>query len=670
MSFANISSATNFINWPAGVTTSVINISGSWKKQEGTLMASFVKSLLLASVIASLTACGGGGGSDFFPKQNDDNTSQDGGNTGTGNSTDTGGNTDGGDDNNGGISDEEMVQLLTLVDSKNQFTVSVCSDVLLNNDFGDAIDVLTCNNEALNNISVGNDDVLGLLCPDTTAATSSALASSVNNPDFLSQCLEESLGTLGTTLEGVLTAQGPITQELCEGADDLAACLQDVITTLPEDLEGTVTNLFGCGTFESPTENPLTCFMEAAQDPEKLQALASSNILISTLGDVPNSLCPNTSSAAAGDPLAFDGGACLEEILGGVGSLLNTDALGGGLDQICADIASPDALNCLLEAGDQLSGALALLGNGDALSPDTITDLLDQLQNNPANLQLLGGLDQLLAQLPILGDLLGDQIGGSEDPVAALLAQAEQLQGLADGLNQIPVLGDIINQALAGGSFDPATLTDTLDPSQLDALTGYLGNLEDLANGTPLAQLLEPLLGALDGCDSDPLACLTGASDQLGALTDLLQGQDQLQGLVNQLLGALTGNTDSIPGADILTDNLEQFTQASDLLNEALAALQGGGLGDADLAVLTDLLDGLISGLTSGDPTALLSGITDDNLSFLDEAGLESLLDSAPNLAEPLGGLLDALGLNTLLDALGSILDLLGLGGLLGGLLG
>ena len=141
-------------------------------------MLHLLKILLMSSLLVTLAACGGGGGGSN-PTNDNGNTSEETGNTGGEDEGDTdGGDTggeDGGDDETPPLTDEESQQLLTLIDTNNHFTVSVCPQTLLGTQLGGAIDVLACENEALTNISLGNDNVLGLLCANTVAATDTDL---------------------------------------------------------------------------------------------------------------------------------------------------------------------------------------------------------------------------------------------------------------------------------------------------------------------------------------------------------------------------------------------------------------------------------------------------------------------------------------------------------------
>ena len=313
---------------------------------------------------------------------------------------------------------------------------------------------------------------------------------------------------------------------------------------------------------------------------------------------------------------------------------------------------------------------------------------------------------QLLAGIPVVGDLIGDALenGGGEDanPLFALL---EQLQGLPEMVAEVPVLGDLLN-GLAGGDAGGLPL-DALDLESLaDALTS--GDLSQLS--APVQEVLDqvPVLGPLVGqllgavnCESgDPLQCLTSASDQLGQFTDLL-GEvpvlgDLLNPLIGTLLGAVEGGGEGGDPLATLTGALDQLPVAGDLLNEVLGTLLGGeggvdpsNPGDLlnpalglleEVPVLGDLANELLGGLLSGGPLDgeaglenLLGGLLDQDFALIPAVG--DLLEQIPALGEPLVSVLDTVAgddglLENILSPIADVLEgIPGLGDLLGGLL-
>jgi hypothetical protein len=639
----------------------------------------------MLTMVAVLAACGGSGGGSNAPADNNTetpNNPDDGGNN-PGNPDDGGdnpGNPDDGDNpgtpDDGGLTDEEEAKVLTLVDTKNQFTLSVCPETIgmagENVPLGELINSLACENEALTNISLGNDNVLGLLCPETVAATDTDLIGSATDVAFLPGCLTESAAFLKDNITGLLDGTSPLLQDgLCPEAGDAVSCLVNVLEKTPSTVQATL-GLLGC----EDMMNPQVCLMGVANN------LQSGELLIGTVNTLTNAVCPLTSTNG------FDPQACLTEAIQGVGSVLN---LSGGLAEICEDGANP--LSCLSDAGALLGPVTDVLG-GVPVVGDLVNGLIGGL-GDPGNLDLLETLPELLAGIPVLGDLIGDQIGGGEGGADALFSLLEQLQGLPELASQIPVLGDLLN-GIAGGDGGGLPL-DVLDlESLLGGLSGgQLDQVTELLNQVPLlGPLVDQLLGAVS-CESDnPLECLTSASDQLGQFTDLLAQVPVLGDLLNPLLGTLLGAVDGggLDGDPLatLTGALEQIPVAGDLLNQVLGTLlgaaEGGDPGDllnpatdllTQVPVLGDLVDSLLGGLMAGDTDldGLLGGVIGANGALV--PALSDLLGQVPALGEPLVQVVDVLAgdndslLKQLLSPLEDVLSgIPGLGDLLGGLLG
>ena len=274
-------------------------------------MLHLLRILLMSSLLVTLAACGGGG-SGSNPTNDSGNTNEETGNTGDEDGGDTdGGDTggeDGGDDETPPLTEEEKQQLLTLVDTNNHFTASVCPQALLGTQLGGVIDVLACENEALTNISLGNDNVLGLLCADTVAATDTDLLGSVTEPTFLPTCLEESVPYLVDTLGGILDNSGAIGQQLCPSSENPVQCLLETLNTVPDSTLAGVLGYLGC----DDALNPQVCLTQVADN------LAMGEPLIGTVNSLSLALCPIATKA---DEFAPD--QCFTEVLGGVGSILN-----------------------------------------------------------------------------------------------------------------------------------------------------------------------------------------------------------------------------------------------------------------------------------------------------------------------------------------------------------
>jgi len=146
--------------------------------------------------------------------------------------------------------------------TNNHFTASVCPQALLGTQLGGVIDVLACENEALTNISLGNDNVLGLLCANTVAATDTDLLGSVTEPTFLPTCLEESVPYLVDTLGGILDNSGAIGQQLCPSSENPVQCLLETLNTVPDSTLAGVLGYLGC----DDALNPQVCLTQVADN--------------------------------------------------------------------------------------------------------------------------------------------------------------------------------------------------------------------------------------------------------------------------------------------------------------------------------------------------------------------------------------------------------------------
>lgn len=622
-------------------------------------MLHILRILLMSSLLVTLAACGGGG-SGSNPTNDSGNTNEETGNTGDEDGGDTdGGDTggeDGGDDETPPLTDEEKQQLLTLIDTNNHFTASVCPQALLGTQLGGVIDVLACENEALTNISLGNDNVLGLLCADTVAATDTDLLGSVTEPTFLPTCLEESVPYLVDTLGGILDNSGAIGQQLCPSSENPVQCLLETLNTVPDSTLAGVLGYLGC----DDALNPQVCLTQVADN------LAMGEPLIGTVNSLSLALCPIATKA---DEFAPD--QCFTEVLGGVGSILN---LTGGLGELCPEGADP--FTCLLAAGENLGPIGELLGESP-LDPSILEDLLAGLAE-PGNMELLSELPAMLEQIPVLGEQLAGLLGNGGD----LFGTLGDLQSLPDLLTQIPVLGDILNGAAGGDSgglptdaLSLETLMGALEGEQLAMVTDLLANVPVLGD------VVNQLLGAVSCDAANPLDCLTDSAGQLEQFTGLLEQIPVLGDVLNGLLAALTGagtGGELLPG----TEMLNEIPVLGDLLNQILTTLQGGAGGDIltpDLAmleqipVLGDLLSSLLGGLLSGDPSGLLDGIMDQDGNLLDT--VSALVEELPLVGDLVGNLLVSLlgegEAGNLLAPLNDALTTIPvLGPVLGGLLG
>lgn len=592
------------------------------------MITSMARGLLLCLMVVALAACGGSGGGGGGGTPTDPNNPGNPNNPDNPDNPDDPDNPDNPDnpddpddpDNPDNPDDpdeptpEEEAELLTLIDSNNHFTASVCPGALIDSNLGDAIDVLTCQNEALENISLSNDNLLGLLCANAVADTESGLLGSATNPDFLQACVLESGTYLKNTITGLLDGTSPVTQALCpansQDADgNPVTCLVEVLQSAPNTLQDVV-GLLGC----EDMMNPQTCLTGVANN------LASGELLLGTVNTVSMALCPVATNASEFNPQA-----CLTEVLGAVTTVVG---LGGN----CED--GENQLTCLLDIGEGL-GPIA-----------------DAVGGIPVLGDLLGGL--LEGGLPLPGD--------GSDPLTGLL---ENLGMLGDLTGEIPVLGDIIGGILNGDiggdgglPLDLEGLLGGLSGGDLEAVTGLLDQVPVLGD------VLEQVLGALTCESGNPLSCLAGAGDQLSGLTGLLGEIPVLGDVLDPLLATLLGLADGGLGGgegnplDMLTGALDQIPVLGDLLNQLLGTL-GGGLPGGDggfepdlsllenIPVLGDLLTGLLGGALGGDLDldGLLGGVLDgpvgDGGALVPTVG--DLLEQIPALGDPLAGLLETL---------------------------
>lgn len=571
-----------------------------------------IQCLLLAAASAMLAACGGGGGGStsvasdsptpapheyvpaVFAPSNPDNPG----------------------DN---LTPTEKDQILTVVGSDadstitpSQLTVSLCPNALLGDTgLSQGVSQLTCNNEALHNISLGNDDVLGLLCHNTVTATSTGLIKGITNPDFIKQCGTEAAGYLKDTLTGLVTdpAHSIVTSSLCPDADNAGTCVVDFLKSAPGTLKDTLGGLAGfagCSDISDPT----ACLASLGQ------SLASGQLLINTGQLVGTAICPLASRADKFDPKA-----CLTEAASAIPSVLALADAGQALSGLSTTFEQVPVLGDIFK---KLLGAAS--NSGLPLDP---ADLANQLQTLAVALTSgdVSGLSAqgqaVVGQIPVLGPVIGQLLGtvvdaaGQCDPsdpascAAALEGAAGQLQQLTSLLNQVPVLGGVIN--------------------------GILGQLPIPGIG-----------GDSGGLPSDPLAALQGALTQVPVLGGVLNGiLDQLP-----IPGAGGGSgTGGLPGAD----QLAKIPVLGNLLNTLLGGLTSGQMPSLaqlpqmlqQVPVLGDVVGQLTGALGNGtlDPSQLknIAGA----LSIGDFSALtgpvQDVLNQIPVLGPIVGGLLDTI---------------------------
>ena len=370
----------------------------------------FTKSLLAIALAAALTACGGSSGSASAPNEDNSNDPTEQPAPGTPSNP-----SDPNEDQtpepepqpepqpepDPEAPDEEPVdepepvdpQVLTLLDTNNNVTVSFCPQLVADVPFGGAIDSLACENEALTNLSIDNNSSLGLICPQTVAQVPGSFADTLPDPEFLPACLMEGAESIQANLTGLFDGTSPLLAETCRDSDDFAGCFIDTMTSLPETFAGFAAVL-GCEDFEDPQ----VCLVGAGEK------FASGELLIGGANILTQAVCPLANNQAEFDPQA-----CGQEIFSGLGNVLGTS---GGIEELCGPDADP--FTCFLEAGDRFE-FLTDLFEDSPLSPELVTSLIEGL-SDPENAELLDMFPSDLDSFPLLGDLIsGGLEGGAPD---------------------------------------------------------------------------------------------------------------------------------------------------------------------------------------------------------------------------------------------------------------
>ncbi|WP_348665829.1 hypothetical protein, partial [Acinetobacter venetianus] len=170
-----------------------------------------------------------------------------------------------------------------------------------------------------------------------------------------------------------------------------------------------------------------------------------------------------------------------------------------------------------------------------------------------------------------------------------------------------------------------------------------LGNLGDLADGTPLEMVTDVIDGITGGTDGSPIDLVTGVIDGITGETD-----GSPIDLVTGVIDGITGGTDGSP-IDLVTNALTDVINPEDSLG-TVTNLLGSITGDLNGGVLdglTELTD-TISGTLSGNSLNYVTDAIDD---ISDNFGFEfDSTDLVLSVAEPTQTIIS--GGNTTIDIL------------------
>lgn len=294
-------------------------------------------------------------------------------------------------------------------------------------------------------------------------------------------------------------------------------------------------------------------------------------------------------------------------------------------DNLLGDDALLD--NIVQDAGELLDDTIDLLSG----TSNTFTSISDQIDGGTSPALALLDLDDLVtsldAVLPDLTALESDAVDQLVELITQLSADLTEVVGAAatltdaEALEFLSIMGEgtnLLNGSLTDGFID-GLVTDISD-----SLAGILGNdsiLPDASDilGVEVMDSVEGVLNNLDTVTQDLPSLLQGDPTTLSSTLQSLV--DEVQGLVDSLAG--------------LTDN-----STIDTLSTTLS-----DLGDSLLAVVEDLNDGTVPGLT--ELVNAIAPVADDLL------GITSALD---DLSLPVNPFIpNKTVVNSLIDTLGEL---------------
>ncbi|MCG5225846.1 beta strand repeat-containing protein [Acinetobacter pittii] len=247
-------------------------------------------------------------------------------------------------------------------------------------------------------------------------------------------------------------------------------------------------------------------------------------------------------------------------------------------------------------------------GIGDGTSP--ISPVIDVVQ---------GGIDILQGVESLKTEIINTGIDTVADTIIGILPQTEHpVSDLADlGTLTFETSRDTVNGALevvsdlVGGDIQGAT----------ESATGILGTL--ITNGTTATGIVNNIIGGVTGgVDGSPLDVIT---DIIGGVTGGVDG-NPLE-VINDIIGGVTGGVDGNP-LDVITDIIGGVTGGIDgnpleVITDIIGSVTGGVDGNP-LEVITDIIGGVTGGIGGGtSPISPVIDVVQGGIDILQ--GVESL---------------------------------------------
>ncbi|WP_336940725.1 hypothetical protein [Acinetobacter pittii] len=267
-------------------------------------------------------------------------------------------------------------------------------------------------------------------------------------------------------------------------------------------------------------------------------------------------------------------------------------------------------------------------GIGDGTSP--ISPVIDVVQ---------GGIDILQGVESLKTEIINTGIDTVADTIIGILPQTEHpVSDLADlGTLTFETSRDTVNGALevvsdlVGGDIQGAT----------ESATGILGTL--ITNGTTATGIVNNIIGGVTGgVDGSPLDVIT---DIIGGVTGGVDG-NPLE-VITDIIGGVTGGVDGNP-LEVITDIIGGVTGGVDgnpleVITDIIGGVTGGVDGNP-LEVITDIIGGVTGGIGGGtSPISPVIDVVQGGIDILQ--GVESLKTEIINT-----------GIDTVADTIISIL--------------
>ncbi|PPC05682.1 hypothetical protein ApiMCR8900_09865 [Acinetobacter pittii] len=247
-------------------------------------------------------------------------------------------------------------------------------------------------------------------------------------------------------------------------------------------------------------------------------------------------------------------------------------------------------------------------GIGDGTSP--ISPVIDVVQ---------GGIDILQGVESLKTEIINTGIDTVADTIIGILPQTEHpVSDLADlGTLTFETSRDTVNGALevvsdlVGGDIQGAT----------ESATGILGTL--ITNGTTATGIVNNIIGGVTGgVDGSPLDVIT---DIIGGVTGGVDG-NPLE-VITDIIGGVTGGVDGNP-LEVITDIIGGVTGGIDgnpleVITDIIGSVTGGVDGNP-LEVITDIIGGVTGGIGGGtSPISPVIDVVQGGIDILQ--GVESL---------------------------------------------